>query len=337
MVSRNAMLGAGAAVLVALVITIIYFANKPTFIQGCTPGAKACADEWVDASGNKMDNVQQVCDGSGNLVGPIVGPGKCTDPCPKGQIGCWSAGENMGRCYVGKACPPCFTSADCGGVKQGACNVPTGSIGGTCQCKASYFGINCQATDCKSGDVCGPNATCSADGKSCVCKQGWADSPQYGPCSVCANDVANNNAWGPPGVCTWRRYVMAQDKNGAWGAALPLATTAANCADNSDFDGACHAEFGGQAYWPGPPNHPDSGPAPDAFKYYYCEDDGETPPFGPNACWASKLGGGEQAICWVPGGYYGLPGNDPKDYKVCNAGADGKAAKPPGYIKAAGL
>ena len=312
----------GAAILIALILIIVFFANKPVAPPECT-GSGACPDLWVDPS-DKPIATKQVCSGDGKIVNP-VGPGKCTNPCPDGQVACWSAGENLGHCVVGTSCPPCFTDIDCGGASQGSCQVASGAFGGVCVCKPPYFGPKCSA-DCKSGDVCGKNGTCSADGKSCVCKPGWADSPS-GPCTVCANDYANNNAWGPPGVCNYRKYATAKGKDGVWGAALPLTTNGDNCdlRDPGSIDDACVAEFGNGAFFP--PDWDEDSKAPDPQDQYECDN--------PNACLNY---GSSQSICWVPNGYYGLPGNDPdpSKYSPCDIGADGKTAKPPGYIRPVG-
>jgi len=323
MVNRLA-LGVGAATLVALIIVIIFFSNKTGSRIECT-ATTACADKWVDSSDNPIASVKQTCSADGKIVNP-VGPGKCTNPCPAGQVACWSAGENLGRCVIGTSCPPCFTDADCGGTAKGKCNIISGATSGNCVCTLPNFGVNCQTTDCNSGDnPCGKNGTCSADGKSCVCKPGWADSATSGPCSVCADDLANNNAWGPPGVCNYKRFAPGQQKDGLWGAALPLPTNAHYCDNlsNAKFNAACIAEYGSEAYFP--PEFSSTN-APGTEDDYICG------PYPGNACTSYNYYG-SQMLCWVPGGYYGQPDSDPSKYSPCAIGPDGKTAKPPGYVR----
>lgn len=329
MVSRAA-LGVVGAVTIVLIAVIIYFANRTSIAPECL-GTKVCPDEWIDSGGKQIHNVQQVCLGDGTLYKPNVGPGHCVNPCAAGEVPCWDKGQNVGQCVTGDKCPVCFTSEDCGGAAQGACMNPGDPAKSSCTCvNPPYSGTNCQIKGgCKSAADCGPNSAACTNGV-CVCKQGWDTPPGGDPCSVCKNDLKNNDAWGPPGTCLFRRFAPVADTNGLRGAILPAATNATSC--NYVFDNQpaadmlCKAEFGQGA----------SSPAPGSPAYgnYFC--DGSDANHQPNACSYCGIGtSGHQPLCWVPGGYYSSESSPPVNYKYCDVQAPTPtscgAPKPPGY------
>jgi hypothetical protein len=329
MVSAKVILGVASAVVVALVIVIIVYSNKTPFKPECQ-GNIACPDTWVDEKGVPIKNVTRYCNPDGTIRQPNVGPGKCANPCTTGEVACWDSKAAIGRCIAGTNCPTCFSDTDCGGDEKpphGSCMNAGDPAKSYCRCNLPWNGATCQSSGCKSAADCGKNGTCVQG--VCACKQGWATPPNGDPCSVCADDLAGGNAWGPPGSCIFRRYTTTQDRNGLKGAVLPLATNSSSCSWVADSqpvaDLMCKAEFGSGASSP-----LDGSPA---AGNYFCDGSGGTY----NACtYCGGLGDGHQPLCWVPGGYYSSAPNPPGPYQPCDVQAKTPttcgAPKPPGYV-----
>jgi hypothetical protein len=163
--------------------------------------------------------------------------------------------------------------------------------------------------ECVKGVTCGKYGDCDPTGAYCVCTP---ESGRGGPtCAACAPGR------GPPGDC---RYQLYATLGAGKGAAVPAPTTAGTClnlpADAHAANVVCINAFGTRSSY-----------------VDWCA-------AGGNACRGAGAGGcgtdigapgTSQAVCLLPGGFWGPPGKDYSGYRPCNVGGDCTAQLPAGF------